>query len=116
MLNIRTFTFSIVLVAIFVLGVTLAIVGTEKVSHASSNPASVSQIQVRPANLGDTYIAPSYRSQFGECFDVPISELAACRDSSQPAVQVDHLTVDECVDVSFWEVASCRNAIQAPAP
>jgi hypothetical protein len=116
MLNIRTFTFSVVLVAIFVLTVALAITRPEKDSHAWSNAARVAEIQERPADINHTYRAPSYRSQFGECYDVPIRELAACRDSSQAVIQVQHSAVDECIDVSFWEIASCRKASQAPTP
>lgn len=116
MLNIRTFTFSIVLLATFVLTIALVTARTENLSNASSSPASVSEIQERPADLNDTYSASSYRLQFGECVDVPIRELAACRSASQAAVQVQHSAVDECIDVSLWEVASCRKASQALAP
>jgi hypothetical protein len=53
---------------------------------------------------------PSFRDPIATCFDVSISELAACREASQAAIQLDHSAVDECFDVSLWEEASCRNA------
>jgi hypothetical protein len=116
MLNNRPFILSVVLVLISVLTVGLVTARTEIVSDPSSNPASVPDIQERPADLNDTYDAPSYRFQFGECFDVPIKDVAACRNVSQASVQADNSPVDECLDVSLWEVASCRKANQAPAP
>lgn len=112
MLNIRTFTLSVVLVAIFVLTVGLVTARPERVSDASSNVASVSEIQERSADPSDAYGASSYRSQFGECFDVSIRELAACR----AAGQADPPPVDECFDVSLMEIASCREASQASTP
>jgi hypothetical protein len=116
MLNIRTFTFSIVLVVIFVLTVALVSARTEDTSHTSSSPATASEVQQRLADKHDTYRVPSYRSQFGECYDVPIRELAACRRASPTSVQKNHTPIDECIDVSLWEVAGCRKASQAPAP
>ena len=117
MLNIRTFILSVALVAIFVLTVGLVTVRTESVSDASSTPASMSEIQERPADPSDAYSASSYRSQFGECFDVPIRELAACRDASQASVQADQSPVDECVDVSnLSELAGCRQESQESIP
>jgi len=116
MLNFRTFTLSIGLAAIFVLTVGLVAARTENVSHSTSAPASAAEIQQRPADRNDTYRVPSYRSQYGECFDVPIREVAACHRASQTSVQADRSLVDECYDVSLSEVASCRKANHAPAP
>ena len=116
MLNIRTFTFSIGLAAIFLLTVAWAFVRTETVSPASSKPASVPEIQGRLANLNETYKASSYRSQFGECFDVPIRDLAACRNANQAAIQVQNSAVDQCFDVSLWEVTSCRKVNEESVP
>ena len=116
MLNFRTFILSIGLAAILVFTVGLTTVRTVNIPHYSSAPASVSEIQQRPANKNDTYLAPMYRSRYGECFDVPIREVAACRRVSQTSVQTDRSLVDECFDVSLWEVTYCRKANQAPTP
>jgi hypothetical protein len=116
MLNIRTVVLSIGLVVILMLTVGLVTARTELVSDTSSTPARVPEIQERPADLNDTYGASSYRSQLGECFDVPIRELAACRNASQAAIPAEDSAVDECFDVSLWEVTSCRKANQGPAP
>lgn len=115
MLNIRTAILSVVLVPILLITARLA-TSTEAISDSLYSTASVSENQQQSPDLKNTYKAPSYRSQFGECFDVSIKELAACRDASQAAVQVQHSAVDECFDVSLWEVASCRKASQAPSP
>jgi len=116
MLNIRTFTLSIVMVTVFVFTIALANVRTENVSHAANNLASASEIKERPANLSETNKVTSYRSQFGECFDVPIKDLAACRSASQAAVQMQNSALDECFDVSLSEAANCRKANEEPVP
>ena len=59
---------------------------------------------------------PSYRSRLDECFDVPLSEAAACRTESQTLVPSYRSRLDECFDVSVSELASCRDASQAPIP
>ena len=116
MLNIRTFTLTVVLAAIFILMVGFKAAGMDKVTHAASNPASVSEIQERPESLSGTYRAASYRSQFGECVDVPIKDLAGCRNASRAAIQTQKSAVDECFDVSLWEAASCRKANESAVP
>ena len=145
MLNLRTIVLSVGLVLILILTVPLVAARTEVVSDPASDAASVSENQRQAADLINTYNAPSYRSQFGECFDVPIRELAACRDASQAepspidecfdvplseaaACRTESQTLftshrssyrsqlDECSDVSYIELASCRNASQTPAP
>ena len=116
MLNIRTLILSVVLVLTLMLTIPLVAARTEVTSNPSRDAASVSEIQEQSADLKNDYNAPSYRSQFGECFDVSIKDLTACRDASQAPVQVDRSPIDECFDVSLWEVASCREANQAPAP
>jgi len=112
MLNIRTFILSVVLVLILMLTVRLVTARTEVASSPSSDAASVSEIQEPSADLKNTYSPPSYRSQFGECFDVSIRDLAACRNASQAPVASYRQPLDECFDVSLSEVAECRDASQ----
>ena len=116
MLKIRTITLSVVLVLILMLTAQLVTARTEVVSDPLMDAAGVSEIQEQSADLKNTYSAPSYRSQFGECFDVSIKELAACRAASQAPVQSFRSPLDECFDVSISEVASCRAASQASTP
>lgn len=116
MLNIRTLTLSVALVAIFVLTVGLVTARTERVSVESSAPASGSEIQEQPSDTNETYRPPSYRSQFGECFDVSLRDLAACRNTSQAAAPAEDSGVDECFDVSISELAGCRKQSQESIP
>jgi len=114
MLNIRTTVLSAVLVLILMLTAQWVTPRTEVVSNQSRGPSSVSEIQVQSAGLKKLYSAPSYRAQFGECFDVSIKDLATCRAAGQLSAQVDQSPVDECFDVSnISELAGCRNAGQA---
>ena len=114
MLNIRTIVLSIGLVLILILTVPLVAARTEVVSDPASDAASDSENQPPAADLINTYDAPSYRSQFGECYDVSIRDLAACREASEAAIQVETSAVDECFDVSnISELAACRDANQA---
>lgn len=125
MLNLRTIVLSIGLVLILILSVPLVAARTEVVSDPASDPVSLLDHQDRydTMSTSDPVIVlghqdrydkmnkapiPSYRSQFGECFDVSIRELAACRDASQ----AEPSSIDECFDVSIGEIASCRNASQ----
>ena len=116
MLNIRTIALSIVLVLILMLTARLATARTEAVSDPSTDAAGVSEIQEQSADLKSTYSALSYRSQFGECFDVSIKDLAACRAASQAPLQSFRSPLDECFDVSISEVANCRAASQVSTP
>jgi hypothetical protein len=114
MLNIRTIILSAVLVILLVFAVPLVTARTGAVSNPSSDLAAASDHQKQSADLDNTYSVPSYRSQFGECFDVPIRELAACRSVDQTPVQSNRPPLDECFDVSISELSSCRKASQAP--
>ena len=116
MLNIRTAILSVGLVLMLLLTARLVSSKTEVVFDSFHSAASVSANQRQSADLINAYDAPSYRSQFGDCFDVSIRDLAACRGGNQAAVQANHSAVDECFDVSLWEVASCRNASQVSTP
>ena len=49
-----------------------------------------------------------YRSQFGECLDVSIQELATCRETSNAPGQIYRQPLDECFDVPLSELAQCR--------
>jgi hypothetical protein len=116
MLNLRTIVLSVVLVLILMLTAQLVTARTEVVSDPSTDAASVSEIQEQSADLKNTYSAPSYRSQFSECFDVSLRDVASCRAASQEPVLSYRSPLDECFDVSISEVDSCRAAGQAPAP
>ena len=116
MLNLRTLILSVVLVLTLMLTIPLVAARTEVVSDPSTDVAGVSENQEQSADLKNTYSAPSYRSQFGECFDVSIKDLAACRAASQAPLQSFRSPLDECFDVSISEVASCRAASQASTP
>ena len=65
----------------------------------------------RPSNQDALAPRPSYRSRGDECFDVPLSELAACRLIGQNTIEVgqeaDHtrrLPANVCFDVPLGEV------------
>ena len=118
MLNIRTVILSVVLVVVLMLTVQLVNARTEVVSDPLSDPVIVLDHQDRYDKMNKVPI-PSYRSPLDECFDVPLSEAAACRTESQPLVPSHRSSyryeLDECSDVSLIELASCRKASQAPA-
>ena len=97
------------------LTIPLAIARTEVISEPSGDSASVSNHSQESANAN---IAPisSYRDPLDECFDVPVSEVAACRAESQTLVPSYPSQLDECFDVSISELASCRNASQKSTP
>ena len=115
MLNIRTVILSFALVVILVVAVPLVTARTEAVSNPAGEPVSVSDNSEASADQRKEPIA-LYRSQFGECFEVPIREVAAFRDASQVAMQAEASAVDECFDVSLSELASCHNASQKSIP
>lgn len=116
MLNIRTIVLSVVLVLVVMLTAQLVTARTEVVADPSTDAAGVSEIQEQSADLKNTYNAPSYRSQFGECFDVSIKDIAACQAASQAPLQSFRSPLDECFDVSISEVANCRAASQVSTP
>lgn len=114
-MNIRTVILSVVFVVILMLTAGLVTAETKVRSDTSRNGVKP-EIQEQSIDLEIRHSAPSYRSQFGECFDVSIKELAACRDESQKAAQSHRSPIDECFDVSISELTACRNESQAPAP
>lgn len=111
MLNIRIVILSSILVFVLLLTVGLVAARTDVVSNASSNANTV-PVQEKPAGLKVVSNASSYRTQFGECYDVPLRELTGCRNASQRSAQPERPPLDECYDVSFWDIAACRNASQ----
>ncbi len=115
MLNIRTILLSAVVLLVLGLTTRLVTAGTEVVSSPSSDPARVIDNQAPSASQNKAPV-PSYRSPLDECFDVPLSEAAACSTESQTPIQSYRSPIDECFDVSLSELANCRNASQAPAP
>jgi hypothetical protein len=116
MLNIRTLVLSSILVVALLLTVGLVTARTAVVSNLSSNPQDVSAVEEEPVALNSALSVPSYRSQFGECYDVSIRDLAACRGTSQRSEQPGRPPLDECFDVSISELAGCRNPSQAAFP
>jgi hypothetical protein len=113
MLKIRTIILSGILVVFLVLTVQMVTAGRVSGSEPESGTGNAAESQEVSTGLKKTYNITDYRSQFGECSDVSIAELAACRAESQLPVRVP---LDECFDVSLIEVASCRAADQSSAP
>lgn len=113
MLKIRTLILSGILAVFLVLTVQMVTAGTDSASepkYGAGNGGGSQEISTESKRM---YTIRAYRSQFGECADVSIAELAACRAESQLTVKVP---LDECFDVSLMEVASCRAANQSSAP
>ena len=119
MLNIRTVILSVALVAMLLLAVPLVTARTEVVSDPSSDPVIALDHQDRYDKMNKVPI-PSYRSPLDVCYDMPLSEAAACRTESQPLVPSRRSSyryeLDECSDVSLMELASCRKASQVSIP
>ncbi|NJC95671.1 MAG: hypothetical protein C3F07_10800 [Anaerolineales bacterium] len=113
MLKIRTIILSGMVTAILILTVQMVTAGTDSGSAPESGAENIAESQEVSAESNKTYNIPEYRSQFGECLDVSIAELAACRVESQVPIPAP---LDECFDVSLMEVASCRAANQSSAP
>jgi hypothetical protein len=113
MLKIRTIILSGVLAVFLVFTVQMVTAGRVSGSEPESGTGNVAEAQEVPAGPGKAYNTYEYRSRFGQCPDVSIAELAACRAESQIPVQVP---LDECFDVSLMEVASCRSVNQSSAP
>jgi hypothetical protein len=113
MLKIRTIILSGIFAAILVLTVQMVTAGTDSVSESEKGTGNAAESQEVSTVSKKTYNILEYRSQFGECADVSIAELAACRAEGQSPVRGN---LDECFDVSLMEVASCRSANQSSAP
>jgi hypothetical protein len=113
MLKLRTIILSGIVAAILVLTVQMVIAGTDSVSESEKGTGNGAESQEVSTVSKKTYNILEYRSRFGECADVSIAELAACRAEGQSPVQG---ILDECFDVSLMEVASCRSANQSSAP
>lgn len=116
MFNFRNLVLSSILAGALILIVGLVTVGTEVITNTSSNPDSVSSIEEETTIPNSALNAPSYRSQFGECYDVSILDLVACREASQRSTQAERPPLDECYDVSIWDLAACRSANQTSLP
>jgi hypothetical protein len=113
MLKIRTIILSGILAVFLVLTVQMVTAGTDSLSEPENGTGNAAESQEVSTVSKKTYNILEYRSQFGECADVSIAELAACRAESQSPVRGN---LDECFDVSLMEVASCRSANQSSAP
>lgn len=113
MLKIRTIVLSGILTVFLVFTVQIVTAGMVSGSEPESGAGNPAESQEVSTELKKTYNLTEYRSQFGECSDVSIAELTACRAESQIPVQVP---LDECFDVSLMDVASCRAASQSSIP
>lgn len=116
MLNIRTTSLSVMLALILLLTVTLMTVRSEAVLSAPDNADNVPNLQEPSTIEVNMSSLLTYRSQFGECFDVSIKDHASCHDESLYTLQAHPALLDECFDVSLMEAAGCRNAIQTSVP
>ena len=113
-MNIRTVILSVALALVFLFAARLAIAEPKVVSETLREPAGILAAP-EPRSDQNNAPAPFYRSRLGECFDVPVSELAGCQNASQVPVPSYRSRLDECFDVPVSELASCRNANQASA-
>jgi hypothetical protein len=115
MLNIRNVILSVALVAILMVAVPLVTAGTEVVSNHSRGPASVLDIQEAYASRNKSPI-PSYRSPLDECYDVPLREVASCRNASQVPIPSYRSPLDVCYDVPLSAAVACRLTEHADTP
>ena len=115
MLNIRTVILSVVLVVLLLLAVPLVAARTEVVSAPPSNPVIALDHQDRYDKMNRVPI-PSYRSPLDECFDVPLSEVAACRAEGQTLIPSYRSKLDVCSDVGLIYRAQCLNESQESTP
>jgi len=115
MLNIRTIILSIVLVAILMLTAGLVSVKREIASNTTNAEAESPGSQEQSADQTKPYNVLSYRSQFGQCIDVSIQELATCIDTNQNSMKTYRPPLDECFDVPLTDIAGCRDESQAPS-
>ena len=114
-MNIRTVILSAALALVFLFAARLVTAERKVVSETSSQPASVLAAPEPPSSQNNAPI-PSYRARLGDCFDVPVSDLTSCQNTSQAPVSPYRSRPDECFDVPVSELASCSNGSQAPAP
>jgi hypothetical protein len=114
-MNIRTVILSLALVVVLTLAVPLVTARTAVASNPASDSVAVADNSQEAATQHKAPI-PSYRSRFDVCFDVPLSEAAACRAEGQTLMPSYRSRLDECFDVSLSELASCRSAGQSHAP
>ena len=115
MLNIRTVILSVLVLVALIFAVPWVTARTEVVSNPSGDPASVLNHQEESVHQNKAPI-PSYRSPLDECFDVPLREVASCRNTSQAPILSYRSPLDVCYDVPLREIASCRNASQVLVP
>ena len=116
MLNIRTIIFSVGLMIVFLLAAQFVTAETEAASNPSSAAASLPDDDNPSSNPGYMGTIGSYRALPDKCFDVPLREAAACRETSQTTNRSYRSPLDECFDVSIREVASCHDVSRAPTP
>ena len=58
----------------------------------------------------------SYRSPLDECYDVPLRDVASCRNASQVPILSYRSPLDECSDAGFMSRAQCLKASQKSTP
>jgi hypothetical protein len=115
MLNIRTVILSAVVLVALIFAATLVTARTEIASDPSSNPASVLNHQEQSASQNRAPI-PSYRSPLDVCYDVPLREVASCRNASQVPVPSYRSPLDVCSDAGLIYRAQCLIESQKSTP
>ena len=113
MLKIRTIILSVVLAIFLILTVQMVTAESDFAPETETVSTDRTANQETTISSNNPYGISEYRSNFGECLDVSISELAACQAETQSSVREP---LDECFDVSLMEVASCRSADESSAP
>lgn len=113
MLKIRTIILSVVLAIFLILTVQMVTAESDSAPDTGIVAKDQTANQEASVSLKNPYYISEYRSNFGECLDVSISELAACHAETQSSVREP---LDECFDVSLMEAASCRSADQSSNP
>jgi hypothetical protein len=138
MLNIRTLILSVVLVVVLMLTVQLVTARTEVASDPLRDSVIVLDHQDRYDKMNPSYPPsdsvivldhqdqydrmnkvpiPSYRSPLDECFDVPLSEAAACHAEGQSLVpSYRSKLLDECSDAGLIYRAQCLMESQESTP
>jgi len=132
MLNIRTLILSATLVVLLLLAIPLATARTEAVSNPAGELVLVFDHQNRYDKMNNAPVLvldhqdrydkmnkvpiPSHRDPLDECFDVPLSEAAACHAEGQSLVPTNRSKLDECFDVGLIYRAQCLKESQESTP
>ena len=120
--------FNLIVAAVFMVVVVLVAqqaFASKAVAPETDNVYSESKEDaLRAYQLGERYgVMPqqdarnkSYRSPLDECFDVPLREVASCRNASQVPVPSYRSPLDVCSDVGLIYRAQCLSESQKSTP